>query len=524
MRLFQKITAILLAGLLLISCGAQVPSATPPNDPQVLSPSPTLSEQVPAATPTLPPEKTLPESSSSQNPLEIGTKTPQPASSISLARAKYQLTAELNYAEHYLSVEEEIHYPNLSGETLPDLLLMVEPAFYPGVFNLESLAFSSGESGAARPISNYQWDGTQIRVPLAEPLLPGESIVLQIAYKLFLPPPPTAQDSRPVPFGYTALQANLVDWYPFIPPYVRGQGWLAHPAGYFGEHTVYASSDFEVNIRLLDAREDLVIAASAPERLDGDWHRYRLDSARNFAFSVSDQYRVTTQTVGSVTVIGYAFPYHDRAGEMALQTTAQALKLYSQLFGPYPHGSLSVVEADFLDGMEYDGLYFLSKGFYNLYPSQSLDYLITIAAHETAHQWWYGLVGNDQAMEPWLDEALCTYSERLYYENIDPDELEDWWTYRINMNNPQSPIDRSIYDFGGYLQPYLTYRDSIYLEGALFMEDLRTLVGDEAFFAFLRDYVKTNEYDLSSTEKFFTILKTHSSQDLTPLKEKYFSR
>jgi hypothetical protein len=524
MRVFQKFTALLLAGLLLTSCGTQVPSATPQNDLQVLSPSPTSWAQAPAATQTLPPEKTLPDNSSPQDPLESATETPQPPSSTPLARARYQLTAELNYAGHHLSVEEEIHYPNLSGETLPDLLLMVEPAFYPGVFNLKNLALTSGGNGAAQPISNYQWDGAQIRIPLDEPLLPGESALLQIAYELFLPPPPTAQDSRPVPFGYTPLQTNLVDWYPFIPPFVPGQGWLAHPAGYFGEHTAYASSDFEVNVRLLDDRDDLVIAASAPERLDDGWHRYRLDSARNFAFSVSDQYRVTTRTVGSVTVIGYAFPYHDQAGEMALQTTAQALELYSDLFGPYPHASLSVVEADFLDGMEFDGLYFLSKGFYNLYPSQSLDYLITIAAHETAHQWWYGLVGNDQAMEPWLDEALCTYSERIFYENVDPAELEHWWTYRINMNNPQGPIDRSIYDFGGYLQPYLTYRDSIYLEGALFMEDLRKLVGEDAFFAFLRDYVETNKYDLSSTEKFFTILKTHTSQDLTPLKEKYFSR
>jgi hypothetical protein len=524
MRMFQKLTAILLAVVLLTSCGTQFPSPTLQNDPQSLSPSPTTSASASAATQTLQPEKSLPESSSTQNPGESATETPQTASSTLLARANYQLTAELNYAEHYLSVEEEIHYPNLNGEALPDLLLMVEPASYPGVFNLKSLAFTSAGSGAAQPISNFQWDGSQIRIPLDEPLLPDESIVLQIAYELFLPPPPTARDSRPVPFGYTPLQTNLVDWYPFIPPYVPGQGWLAHPAGYFGEHTAYANSDFEVNVRLMDAREDLVIAASAPERLDGDWHRYRLDSARNFAFSVSDQYRVITRSVGSVTVIGYAFPYHDQAGEMALQTTAQALELYSNLFGPYPHASLSVVEADFLDGMEYDGLYFLSKGFYNLYPSQSLDYLITIAAHETAHQWWYGLVGNDQALEPWLDEALCTYSERIFYENVDPRALEDWWTYRINMNNPQGPINRSIYDFGGYLQPYLTYRDSIYLEGALFMEDLRKLVGDDAFFAFLRDYVETNRYDLSNTEKFFAILKGHTSQDLTPLKEKYFSR
>jgi hypothetical protein len=519
MQLLKSLTALLLAALLVTACDPRVASPTQPNDTPSFSSSPSA-----AASLSPPPESTIAPSPSVENPLEDATPTAEPAKSEPLARSRYQLTAELNYAGHYLSVEEDILYPNHSGEALANLILMVEPAFYPGVFELKSLALTSEGEATAEPISNYQWNGAQIRIPLDEPLNPAESLRLHIAYELFLPPPPTAQDSRPVPFGYTALQTNLVDWYPFIPPYLPGQGWIAHPAGYFGEHTAYESSDFEVNLRLMDDREDLVIAASAPEQLDGEWHRYKLASARNFAFSVSDQYRVTTRTVGQVTVTGYAFPYHDQAGEMALQTTAQALELYSKLFGPYPHSDLSVVEADFLDGMEYDGLYFLSKGFYNLYPSQSLDYLITIAAHETAHQWWYGLVGNDQAMQPWLDEALCTYSERLYYENVDPAKLEDWWTYRINMNNPQSPIDRSIYDFGGYLQPYLTYRDSIYLEGAQFMEDLRKLIGDEAFFTFLRDYVETNKYQLSSTEKFFTILEKHTSQDLTTLKQTYFSK
>jgi hypothetical protein len=142
------------------------------------------------------------------------------------------------------------------------------------------------------------------------------------------------------------------------------------------------------------------------------WHHYQLKAARNFVWSVSDQYVLTTTTVGSVSILGYYFAANARAGEAALQTTAEALGLYNDLFGPYPRRSLSVVEADFLDGMEYDGLFFLSKGFYNLYSGQ----------------WWYSAVANDQALEPWLDEALSTYSERLYYENIHPQGLDWWWT------------------------------------------------------------------------------------------------
>jgi len=102
---------------------------------------------------------------------------------------------------------------------------------------------------------------------------------------------------------------------------------------------------------------------------------------------------------------------------------AKALPLYSRLWGSYPHPMFTGVQADFLDGMEYDGLYFLSTDYYNWHKDSQEDFLVALAAHETAHQWFSALVGNDQALQPWLDEALCTYSEVLYYENLYPQAL-----------------------------------------------------------------------------------------------------
>jgi len=46
--------------------------------------------------------------------------------------------------------------------------------------------------------------------------------------------------------------------------------------------------------------------------------------------------------------------------------------------------------------MEYDGLFFLSRDYYTAENGTVLNNLIDIAVHETAHQWWFGLVGNDQ--------------------------------------------------------------------------------------------------------------------------------
>ncbi len=427
---------------------------------------------------------------------------------------QYHLSANLNYAQHHLSVDEQIVYTNQSHEIISDALLIVEPSRYPGVFELNSLTWSDGQ-----PITDYTREIGLLRIPLEEHLQPGDQLGLSITYELNLPSPSPSYYGRPVPFGYSSRQTNLVDWYPFFPPYIPGEGWLAHNAGPFGEHLVYEVADFEVNIQLSDSNPALVIAASAPAELDNQWHRYRFTGARNFSWSVSDQYILSTTTTDSVVVLAYYFPVNAEAGEAVLQTTAEALELYNELFGLYPRKTLSVVEADFLDGMEYDGLYFLSKGFYNLYSGGSGDYLTAIAAHETAHQWWYSLLGNDQALEPWLDEALSTYSERLYYEFQHPDELDWWWTYRIDYYDPQGWVDGNIYNPQGYR----AYRDAVYLNGALFLEDLRNLIGERAFFDFLETYSREYTQQIVTADNFFALLADFSQADLSLLLEKYFN-
>jgi hypothetical protein len=499
-----RLLALLLAAALMGSCGLRSPA---PQPSPTASASPPLA---PTASPTPPPAAT-PTPEATPPPAEEPAAAPLP-------RPSYTITATLDYyGAHSVQVYQRIHYTNRSAEALTDLRLMVEPAFYPGVFQLTRLDWAPGS-----PAAGLEWEGTQIRLPLPQPLLSGQAISLTLEYTLLLPTPTVSTEVRPVVFGFTTRQTNLVDWYPFIPPYREGQGWQAHRPGYFGEHLVLEASDFDVRLRLVEPA-GVLVAASTPAQDAGGWLRYRLEEGRSFAISASHLMASATRTVelarGPTPVTGYHFQAHAAAGAAALETAARAVQLYERLFGPYPYASLSVVEADFLDGMEYDGLFFLSNGFYNLYQGNPGEYLVAISAHETAHQWWYGLVGNDQALEPWLDEALCTYSERLFYENEYPDALEWWWEFRVRYYDPQGFIDGPIYNPGGY-RPY---RDAVYLNGANFLEELRALVGDEAFFTALRQYASDNGGRIADRADFFAAITTHSSIDLTPLIGKYFN-
>ena len=515
---YKLIHLLIVLAMSVSACTSRAPA------PLTKTATPAPEESQTTAPPTQAPQNVAPDSTA-DSPQQNPTLTP-PVPPTGLQNPQYTLNASLDYGRHHMAVEEQIDYLNRASEPLSELLLMVEPAYYAGVFHLTGLSWGAGKTEA-----DATWDGAILHLPLSEPLQMGEHIALSVAYELDLPSPQPSPTTRPVPFGYTARQTNLVDWYPFIPPYETGKGWLAHPAGYFGEHLVYEEADFQVNIQIIDQRSDLTVAASSEpqsgstnqsgstQQGEGNWLHYQLLNARNFVWSVSHEYQVDTETIDGTTIYGYSFSFDAVASKAALHTTAQALDLYNKLFGAYPRKSLSVVEADFLDGMEYEGLYFLSDGFYNLYQGQPGEYLVAIAAHETAHQWWYALVGNDQALEPWLDEALCTYSERLFYEYTYPEALDWWWAYRINYYDPKGWVDGSIYNPDGYR----AYRDAVYLNGALFLEDLRNQIGDTVFMAFLKDYARQEAHRIATTQDFFSILKEHTQEDIQPLVKQYFS-
>ena len=473
----------------------------------VSSPTPHGSTITPVPSGTLTPTPFL---LASEMPLASPTANPLPTP----PRPQYMLYAVFDFDVHYLTVEQTILYPNQTGESLTSVLLAVEPNYWPGCFVLDSLIVNG------QPSTAHTLDGQRLEIALPQSLAPGATFSLGFKYQLFLPPIDLDRDPnfvRPQIFGYTARQTNLVHWYPFIVPYVLGQGWLLYEPWAYGEHLVYDVADFEVNLRFTDPVSAPVVAASGPAERNGEWMRYRLENGRTFALSASREYQVSSQTAGSVTVYSYYYPFFEYAGKAVLQASAQAVQIYSERFGPYPHTILNAIQADFADGMEYSGLYFLSHDFYNQYNYTPQNYLTIITVHETAHQWWFELVASDQTLEPWLDEALCTYSEHVFYEQAYPDLLGWWWGYRVDFYQPTGWVDVRVDAAGGY-EPY---RQAVYLRGAKFLEALRLRVGDKAFFAFMKDYATQYAFRRATADDFFALLRQHTSVDFSDIVQQY---
>jgi aminopeptidase N len=447
-----------------------------------------------------------------------------------LPRPKYVIDVQMDYTAKAATVHQTITYPNWTGETLNNLILAVEPNLWSGGFNLKSLTIDD------QPVTNFTLENMsqKLDVPLPKPLEPSRTTVIKMVYDLILPQMQAysnPNEIRPQIYGYSDKQSNFVDWYPFVVPYQTGQGWILHNPWFYGEHLVYDLADFDVTVTFTDGANPKVAASgeeigsssgegTAPTATPPatPTHHFVLEAGRTFAMSMSDYFKVATQTVGDIKVYSYYFGIYDKPGEAMLQTTVEALQTFAEKFGPYRHKTMTAVQGDFNDGMEYSGMYFISRDYFNLYDGTPKNYLVLIAAHETAHQWWFDSVADDQAMEPWLDEALATYSERLYYEVNHPDLVDWWWGYRYFEFQKAGYVDTTIYDGGGQ-RPYW---DKVYLTGARFLEDLRKKVGDDIFFAFLKDYYTQFEGKRATGADFFRVLHQHTNADLTDLMAKYF--
>lgn len=442
-----------------------------------LTASPTLTPP-PTETPTLPP-----------------TTTSQPAASGD--RPQYAINAYWDYTGKIITVSQVILYPNRTGETLNSLLLAVNPNLWRGVFSLNGVDVDDSAW------SNYTLQGQRLEITLPAPLQNGQAVKIGLSYNLALP----YSSGKYENFGYTNRQTNLIDWYPFVPPYFPGEGFILREPFTYGENLSYPLADFQVALTFADPANMPVVAASAPGIQEGATITYNFPRARTFAVSASPEFQVRSYVENGVTYLSYYFPEHAAAGQAALDVTASAARTFGSLFGPYQHTSLSVVETDLNDGLESDGLFFLTRNFYNAYDGTPGNNLTLIGAHEVAHQWFYGAISSDQAREPWLDEALCTYAELLYYENNYPGYVNWWWNARIRFYSPTGWVDTRLYNSGNFR----AYVNAVYLRGALFFHDLRLRMGDAAFFAFLRDYYNRHNGYLSTADTFFTVLADHTS-------------
>jgi hypothetical protein len=443
--------------------------------------------------------------------LNLETHTPSTSSQGSFPdhRTRYYLDVNLDYDAKKVSVDQTISYTNNTGDTISLLPLQVPPAYQAGVFLLTDLQIDQ-----IQPEVKSEFKGALIHLEFDPPLEPDQQIEINLNYQLF----PTQGWGA---FGYTQRQLLLADWYPMVPPHRDEPGWVIRPPGQVGEHLAYPLSDFHLNLCLAPTQQPLILAVSTPLiKQTGECYQYQAQQVRNISLAISSDYHVATAESDQVTVLAYTFQEHADLGQRAADLVVQSWATFTDLFGDNQRNFISIVEADIFDGLETDGLIYLSEWYYQTADPTPRNLFELLVVHETAHQWFYGYIHNDQALEPWLDEALATYSEVLFYEMHHPQLVDWWWDFRVAAYAPEGMVNASIYDFN-HFRPYI---NAVYLRGATFLQALRDEIGDPAFFEALSLYAQLEgESDYWRTaDDFIDIFWWGSDADLTPIFSAFF--
>jgi hypothetical protein len=428
--------------------------------------------------------------------------------------SRHAILAELDYAKKSLHVLQRVDYANRTGETLDRLVLNVEANQAVNGFLLDSVMLNG------QPLT-YELDGKRLTVlfPEDQALLPDCYYRITLDYVLNVPQYYTVAYGQRGFFASTPRQMNLGGWLATVADYRAGE-WLTRDAYGIGEQDVLAVADWQVTVSLVTPNDRLKIAGAGigGQITPNEW-RFTHNGAREITLSISDRFVMEHVTLSNgVTLELYTF---DTTSPLAQQkfrdVTVQSMELFQALFSPYPNERLVMVQGDFPDGMEFDGLTFVGDSWFTNWNGRDSSYLVLITAHEVAHQWWYARVGNDAALTPWLDEALSTYSEYIYLERYHPDLLDWWWGFRVDNYAPQGFVDSTVYEFSTGRE----YINAVYLRGVRMLHDLRQDLGDEDFFALLQDYARIYDGAIATSDDFWALLTPEQFEQTQETRARY---
>jgi hypothetical protein len=244
---------------------------------------------------------------------------------------------------------------------------------------------------------------------------------------------------------------------------------------------------------------------------------------RDFAILASPNLRFDQTEVSDVTLRSIFLPEHERIGKRVLANAGEALRIFRSRFGPLPLKTISIAEAPLVAGLgstEFAGMDVIASAFYVDFDApgvrnlpeiireqrpaveQSLEWSV---AHLISHQWWGGVVGNNPARQPVLDESLASWSALLYFRELYGEQkaaavLEDQLrgVYRLyrTFGGADMDADRPSRDYQNTFQ----YSAVVTAKGALMFVQLQNILGEEKLLRALRNYYQANQGEIAELD------------------------
>jgi hypothetical protein len=360
-------------------------------------------------------------------------------------------------------------------------------------------------------------ENTAIRLAGPDPQAAPATIKLDFVVQLS-----RNEDSNYTLFGWDGPILSLPGFYPTL-AVKQSSDWVLDRPPDYGDVLFNEAALYQLDITL--PREMIVIAGGVTLNLidnpDGSRTWQIAGGPLRDMTVIAGPFQAISEHAAGAVVTSYFLPGDEAAAQAVLAHAAASLRLYSDTYGPYPYTELDVVEAPLnVRGMEYSGLILIGE---DLYQDQR-EFLTFLVAHEVAHQWWYGLVGNNPYEAPWLDEGPTEYSAFDYYRGVfGQNEAEQLLTGRWLIpfdSAARGGVDGVVDQPAGAFDP-ASYELLVYAKAALFFNALREQLGEEVYRQVLQTYYTENRYRIVTPQTFLATAERVSGQNLNPLAEEW---
>ena len=230
--------------------------------------------------------------------------------------------------------------------------------------------------------------------------------------------------------------------------------------------------------------------------VDGLTQTFEAENVRDFPIVASPNFEVRERTVGGVTLRAYRLPGFPTGN--VLDWMADGVEEMSQLAGDYPYDRFTVAQTAGGYALEGPGLIWIPTGLTG-------SHLRWNVYHETAHQWFYGIVGSDHARDPFADETVATHLGQA---------VSGIWR---DTGCPMKRLDLSIYNYSN-----ACYFGQVYLHGADLLQRVRRNMDAGEYWNGVRAYVSEYHFRIGSTKKFLAALQDATDLNLRPILAPWF--
>lgn len=377
---------------------------------------------------------------------------------------------------------ESITFTNLEAEPLTTIWLRLWSNGVKGC-GAPAIAVSRMHGGTAGDLSQRC---TALPVDLDAPLAQGDEATIAMHVTIDLP-------KRNDRFGYYGGLALLGTALPTLAVH-DDLGWHLDPFVDLGESFYSIVGDYQVTLNVRSELRTPTTGVAVASQTVGARRitTYVAHDVRDFEWAAAKLTTVRGRSGGTEIVV--SFRPNDltrRSAKTALAYSITSLDTYSESFGTFPYPEMDIVLTSFatFGGMEYPTIIFTN-------PDK-----ITIS-HELGHQYWYGIVGDDQFSSPWLDESFATWTSYLPFR-----EWKRCGTYRWPSDDARITNDM------GYWRAHPAEFDTIYGGGGCMLADLADRFGLDRFVEILHGYVQERWFGVTRTEDFKAAIESAAVSD-----------